>query len=529
MNRVVFGFLGATLDQGFRAKRWEQWRPSVSICQHTDFTVDDYHLFYPGKAQRLVELIENDILNVSPDTTVYAHAMDFQNAWDFEEVYSGLHDFISTFDFQPETNDYLFHITTGTHVAQICIFLLTESRFFPGMLLQSGPARDRNPIGEYSIIDLDLSKYDKIASRFAQQFEDDVTFLKSGIDTRNADFNRLVERIELVALRSSDPMLLEGPTGAGKSKLASRIYELKKNKSLLQGDFVQVNCATLRGDAAMSTLFGHKRGAFTGAIQDRAGLLKAANKGILFLDEVSELGLDEQAMLLRAIEEKQFMSVGSDRETGSDFQLMCGTNKDLNAAVRQGRFREDLLSRINLWVFELPGLKSRPEDIEPNIDYELRRYTQRTGDVATFNKESRKLFLNFAVSSQAVWTANFRDLIGAVLRMCTLAQGGRITSDIVRDEIERLRAKWRHAERESSDMKNAQVLLGDERWNRIDPFDQPQLARVIRICRQKKSLSEAGRVLFRVSRQNKKKPNDADRLRKYLARFALDWKSINEN
>ena len=134
-----------------------------------------------------------------------------------------------------------------------------------------------------------------------------------------------------------------------------RIYELKKTRRQLKGDFVEVNCATLRGDAAMSALFGHKKGAFTGATQDRNGLLRAADRGMLLLDEVGELGLDEQSMLLRAIEEKSFLPVGSDKETESDFQLICGTNRDLQIEVANGRFREDLLSRINLWTFHMPG------------------------------------------------------------------------------------------------------------------------------------------------------------------------------
>ena len=148
----------------------------------------------------------------------------------------------------------------------------------------------------------------------------------------------------------------------------------------------------------MSALFGHVKGAFTGATTDRPGLLRAADGGMLFLDEIGELGVDEQAMLLRAVEEKRFLPVGSDREVQSDFQLIAGTNRDLAAEVAHGRFREDLLSRINLWTFRLPGLSARREDIEPNLDYELEQYTARTGIKVTFNKEARRRFLDFAMS-----------------------------------------------------------------------------------------------------------------------------------
>ncbi len=128
----------------------------------------------------------------------------------------------------------------------------------------------------------------------------------------------------------------------------------------------------------MSTLFGHVKGAFTGALRERPGILRAADKGVLFLDEIGELGNDEQAMLLQALEEKTFLPLGSDREAHSDFQLIAGTNRDLLSAVREGLFREDLLARINLWTFTLPGLRSRPEDIEPNLQFELDQFAQRT-------------------------------------------------------------------------------------------------------------------------------------------------------
>ena len=124
----------------------------------------------------------------------------------------------------------------------------------------------------------------------------------------------------------------------------------------------------------MSALFGHVKGAFTGAMRDRPGLLRGANGGLLFLDEMAELGLDEQAMLLRALEEKRFLPLGGDREIASDFQLIAGTNRDLAEAVRTGRFREDLLARIDLWTFRLPGLAERREDIAPNLDYELEQF-----------------------------------------------------------------------------------------------------------------------------------------------------------
>lgn len=118
---------------------------------------------------------------------------------------------------------------------------------------------------------------------------------------------------------------------------------------------MEVNCATLRGDMAYSALFGHKKGAFTGAMTARDGYLLTAHQGVLFLDEIGELGADEQAMLLTALEDKRFYPMGSDTPVHSDFWLIAGTNKDLKACVRAGTFREDLYARINVWQYTLPA------------------------------------------------------------------------------------------------------------------------------------------------------------------------------
>lgn len=527
MKNVVIGLLGPNLDRGQGPDRWNFWRPTVSICQHEELLVDRFDLLLEKKFERIAKTVIKDIKLVSPETQVVPHLISWENPWDFQEVYGVLHDFAKAYDFDPDKEEYLIHITTGTHVAQICKFLLTESRYFPGKLLQTSPPKRETQaeVANYQIIDLDLSKYDPIAMRFKQQLCDDISFLKSGIHTRNKNFNALIERIEHVASRTTDPILLTGPTGAGKSQLARRIFELKKAHKKLRGDFVEVNCATIRGDAAMSALFGHTKGAFTGAVQARDGLLKTADGGILFLDEVGELGIEEQSMLLRAIEEKKFLPVGSDKEVSSDFQLICGTNRDLQANVNSGQFREDLLARINLWTFHLPGLKDRPEDIEPNIQYELDRYASNAGTHVRFNKEAQKRFLSFSASGRALWKSNFRDLIGAITRMATLAPGGRISEDIVEEEIQRLGRSWQTIQQDG-DSNILEQLLGKERLSQIDEFDRPQLSHVIKICSEAKSLSEAGRQLFNVSRTQKSRPNDADRLRKYLARFDLSWQDI---
>ena len=233
-------------------------------------------------------------------------------------------------------------------------------------------------------------------------------------------------------------------------------------------------------------------------------------------------------MLLSAIEERRFLPVGGDTEVRSEFQLIAGTNRDLSEEVMAGRFREDLYARINLWTYVLPGLRERPEDIEPNLDYLLTQFSEENAQMVRLNREARNCFMQFATSPQALWTGNFRDLLASVTRMATLADSGNITEAIVRSEIGRLQGLWQRLGRQA---EGVGVLLADvmgaEAAARLDSFDAVQLAHVIGVCRQSKSLSDAGRKLFSVSREAKVKPNDADRLKKYLARFALDWDAVS--
>ena len=527
-STTVIGFLGTQLDTGKGNDRWQKWRPTVNLCSREDFLIDRYELLYEKQFADLAEEVMTDMRQVSPETKVIGRELGIKKPWDFEDVFSNLFDYFKSLDADPSKTNYFTHITTGTHVAQICLFLLTESNHLPGKLIQTAPPRGRNAgvkPGSFSIIDLDLSKYDQLASRFHEEKAEAQDILKSGISTKNKAFNQLIEQIETVALRSTAPMLITGPTGAGKSQLAEKVFQLRQNRCNVEGDFVEINCATLRGDMAMSTLFGHKKGSFTGAASDRPGLLREANGGILFLDEIGELGSDEQAMLLRAIEEGKWLPVGADTPVKSKFQLIAGTNKDLREGITDGTFREDLLARINTWTFRLLGLAQRREDIAPNITYELLRHTESTGQSIRFNKEAEQSFLDFSNDANSTWAGNFRDLNAAITRMATLAPRGRIRIEEVEDEKSRLTENWKRPSKDQASITLSDFLT-DEEIEKIDPFDRPQLAYVIHTCKESRSISDAGRTLYSVSREQRKSKNDGDRLRKYLAKFELNFDKL---
>lgn len=276
---VAFGFVGTVLDYAGRgSQRWSKWRPTLCLCQQESLVIDRLELLHDARSRSLFETLKRDIASVSPETEVVGVEIELHNPWDFEEVYACLHDFARGYAFQPEKEDYLIHITTGTHVAQICWFLLAEARYLPARLIQSSPPR----------------------------------------------------------------------------------------------------------------------------------------------------------------------------------------------------------------------------------------------------KKERRAWLAFATSPQATWRGNFRELSASVTRMATFATSGRITLDTVEDEINCLRYNW-----QESRPSTLTALLGTEAEN-IDLFDRMQLENVIAVCRQAKSLSAAGRQLFDASRQGKASVNDADRLRKYLARFGLTWETMQD-
>jgi transcriptional regulatory protein RtcR len=159
----------------------------------------------------------------------------------------------------------------------------------------------------------------------------------------------------------------------------------------------------------------------------------------------------------------------------------------------------------------------------------MEQFSRKRGTRVTLSKEVRTKFLAFAHSAEARWSANFRDLNAAITRMATLAEGGRITSAGLDDELARLRSAWSEPEMEDDEAELLNAVLGPKRLAEIDPFDQAQLAYVIRVCRESKSQSDAGRKLFKVSRLARKHTHDADRITKYLARFGLTWAECRDS
>lgn len=208
------------------------------------------------------------------------------------------------------------------------------------------------------------------------------------------------------AAKSEGNVLISGETGTGKELFAKAIH---LNSSRRARPFVVVDCATMPQTLAESILFGHIKGSFTGADTDRVGLIKEADGGTIFLDEVGELPISMQKTFLRVLQERRFRPVGSKKEVKSNFRLVSATNRDLGAEVEAGRFRKDLLFRLRTFVIDLPALRERVKDIRDIANYHVAKFCRRAGQKPkAISKEV------FEILYQYDWPGNVRELVNTV-------------------------------------------------------------------------------------------------------------------
>ena len=246
-------------------------------------------------------------------------------------------------------------------------------------------------------------------------------------------------------------VLVHGESGTGKEFVVRMIHEQSRRAS---GSFVSVNCAALTETLLESELFGHVRGAFTGAVRDKPGLFEVASNGTLFLDEIGEVAPTIQAKLLRALQEREIRRVGGERTIKVNTRVVAATNRDLRAAVDAGTFREDLYFRLGAFVITIPPLRDRREDIPPMVHEFVRRAAARMGkDVQTVSAEALTMLIRYS------WPGNVRELEHAIERAVILARGTSITVRELPPELAESRA---HAKMgDSLDLKaHEQRLIG---------------------------------------------------------------------
>ena len=276
----------------------------------------------------------------------------------------------------------------------------------------------RHGASDYVAKPFDLAQIERIIERSLRQPKASapasITPQTDGLVGRTSVMQEVFKRIALVA-PSEACVLLAGESGTGKELVARAIHRYSRHAS---GPFVAVNVAALSPTLVESELFGHARGAFTGAEQPRPGLLTQANGGTLFLDEVAEIPAGVQVKLLRALEQGEVLPVGSERAAATSFRLISATHQDLPEKVRRGQFRHDLFYRLATFQIELPPLRTRPQDVPALVEFFLQEFAPAGG-----GRISQAALDELLVRP---WHGNVRELRGAVQHALILARDGLI-------------------------------------------------------------------------------------------------------
>lgn len=262
---------------------------------------------------------------------------------------------------------------------------------------------------------------------------------------------RAFELIESVTPTKSNVLIL-GESGSGKGLVAEIIH---CSSQRADKPFISINCSAIPETLLESELFGYRRGAFTGAVSDKKGLIIMADEGTLFLDEIGDMSLPLQAKLLKALESGEVMPLGDTRPRHSDIRLICATNKDIERMIREGTFRKDLYYRVNVVEIKLPPLRERREDIAPLVELFLRRFSTQAGkDIKAVDEDALEALTAYS------WPGNVRELANVIERALVIATGSTIG---LKELPERLREESRERGstlRELLNDKEREIIAG---------------------------------------------------------------------
>jgi DNA-binding NtrC family response regulator len=268
---------------------------------------------------------------------------------------------------------------------------------------------------------------------------------------KSAEITNAISSAQKVAVTDAT-VLLTGETGTGKEVFAQAIHHAS-NRS--KKNFIAVNCSAFGKELLENELFGHKAGAFTGALKDSKGIFEEANLGTVFLDEIGEMPLDLQAKLLRVLESGEFLKVGDSKPTKTDVRIIAATNRDLETEIETGNFREDLYYRINIFTIKLPSLRERVADIESLASFFLKTFSQKMGkNIYSFSDDYLKALKNHQ------WKGNIRELRNVIERSVILTDSSELSTDSLPVDI---LAKQEQTELSQNKMMSAFSMASAER------------------------------------------------------------------
>lgn len=367
------------------------------------------------------------------DAAASSHQIKLTSPTSFEEIFRAATAVIEEVRQASPSAPLTFHLSPGTP-AMAAIWLLLAKTRYPARLIES--SREQG-VKEVSI-PFDLSA--EFVPAADKNADDMLTRLMQGLPPESPAFIAIVHRCAAMkrtvamahrlALRDV-PVLIQGESGTGKELFARAIHQASARSGK---PFVAVNCGAIPQELVDSELFGHEKGAFTGAVTARAGYFESANGGTLFLDEIGELPLASQVRLLRVLQEREVTRIGSIRTTPIDIRVIAATNRVLPDEVREGRFREDLFHRLSVGVLLLPPLRQRGGDLGLLIDSMLANINAEASTQPGY--KHKKLDVGARnLLTQYSWPGNVRELHNTLLRASIWATGDRITTQDVGESL----------------------------------------------------------------------------------------------
>jgi len=384
----------------------EQPGPILSLLSTRSF--DHIFLFDTPSTQRVTEETKDAILKRHRGTEVHVLEINLSDPTNYQEIFRGLRAHIHSIIEGFSSARFFVAVASGTPHMHACWVLLTASGEIPARILHVRPPRfvtKEHPL----VSEVDLSSRDFPSVRFQDR----------PITVEESAMQRSLEMGAMLA-PSQAPILILGETGTGKELFARYIHRLSGRP---RRSFVPVNCAAIPEDLVESLLFGHKKGAFTGAVNDQVGKFDTANKGTLFLDELGELPLSAQAKLLRVVQDGLVEPIGQAKAHKVDVRIVAATNRDLRKLVRQGKFREDLFYRLNVGEIKLPPLRERRSDIPKLALHILDRLN------GSLRRPKRLSAEALARLQSHNWAGNVRDLENVIERSVRLCRHDVLDAD----------------------------------------------------------------------------------------------------
>lgn len=403
----------------------EQLGPILSLLSLRLF--DKIYLFDTPATQKITKNTQKAILKQYKNSEVEVLGVDLDDPTDYLAILKGLRVHLGEIQNKLMPANFFIAVASGTPQMHACWVLLAAAGEIPARILHVRPSqfvtKEKPLVSEVNLIS---RQFPIVRSQIGTSFEDD----KKGLSIENvitqlgfvADDPKMHRIIEIGAMLapSTAPVLIYGETGTGKELIARFIHNLSERKT---GSFVPINCAAIPEDLIESLLFGHKKGAFTGAVSDQLGKFDVADKGTLFLDELGDLPLSAQAKLLRVLQDGMVEPIGDKKPHKVDVRIIGATNRDLHKLVRQGKFREDLYYRLNVGELKLPPLRERRNDIPKLALHTLDRIN---GSLRKPKRLSPEALSRLQAHS---WPGNVRDLENVIERSVRLCRNDVLEAD----------------------------------------------------------------------------------------------------